>query len=212
MKKRTIILLFLTFLIVCCCTNQHSDHRLTLVEKLAETDPKMALDSLNRIDYNNLSDADRQYYDFLTIKVKDKAFVAHTSDSLILKVIKNEEKNQNRGRYAEALYYGGRVCHDLGDYPTALNYYHNALEKNPSKKLEGCIVIQIGSILNSLRLYEQAIPYIKRAIAIDSCLHDSINLVYDIDHLGATLNCYLIKQKKSPKYHYQVIQQYKIFT
>ena len=62
------------------------------------------------------------------MKIADKNYVTHTSDSLILRVIDHEESHKGDGRYAEALYYGGRVYSDLGDYPTSLKYFQQSLE------------------------------------------------------------------------------------
>jgi Tfp pilus assembly protein PilF len=180
------ILFFILLFIVVSCSQQH-DKRLIQVSELSSIDSQAALDSLAAIDYSTLSDDDKEYYDFLLVKTRDKAFIPHTSDSLIVKVIANEEKHKSRGRYTEALYYGGRVYHDLGDYPTALNYYQNALDCKPKDKLKGCILVQIGSVLKSLRLYEQAIPYVEQALAIDSAECDTANLMYDTELLG-TLN------------------------
>lgn len=166
-----------------------ADIRLSRVADLASASPREALDSLDAIDYEGLSDADKQYYDFLLIKSRDKAFIHHTSDSLILKVIDNEEKHRGRGRYPEALYYGGRVYHDMGDYPTALNYYHNTMdiiaEDETQIPLKGCVLSQIGGLLNSLRLYEQAIPYVEEVIKLDSIMRDSVNLMYAMELLGS---------------------------
>jgi len=188
MTNRTFFLLFLS-LILTCCTDKPADIRLSRVEELASDSPKEALDSLGAINYGNLSDADKQYYDFLLIKAKDKAFIPHTSDSLILRVIDNEKKHQNRGRYPEALYYGGRVYHDMGDLPTALNYYHNAFdcisEDETQIVLRGCVLSQIGGLLNSLRLYNQAIPYMEEVVRLDSISKDSTNLMYALELLGS---------------------------
>lgn len=171
------------------CTYKPSDRRLSKVEQLASYSPKEGLDSLGAICYDSLSDEDKEYYDFLLVKTKDKAFIPHTSDSLILDVIENERKHRNRGRYSEALYYGGRVYHDLGDFPTALSYYQNALDnidKDESKiELKGRVLSQIGGLLNSLRLYDQAIPYVKKVITLDSIRKDSINLIYSLELLGS---------------------------
>lgn len=159
------------------------------VEELAAQSPKEAMDSLDDINYEDLSTADKQYYDFLLIKTQDKAFIPHTTDSLILKVIANESKYTDKKRYNEALYYGGRVYHDLGDLPTALNYYQRALDNvngdNTQNQLKGCILSQIGGLLNSLRLYEEAIPYIEEVIALDSISNDSTNLMYDLELSGS---------------------------
>lgn len=183
--------LLLLFVVSMCFANcsQNADERLTKVEQLTSTAPDVALDSLNKIDYNQLSDADKQYHDFLMIKTKDKAFIHHSSDSLILKVIENEGKHKGRGRYPEAMYYGGRVYHDLGDMPTALHYYQNALDlidDNSSEfSLKGKILSQLAGVLNSLRLYDEAIPYIKEVMTLDSINRDSINYMMDIVLLGS---------------------------
>lgn len=195
MTIRLIITQILILFLV-CCSNHQIDERLTQVEKTTSSDPQKALKTLYKINRNSLSDEDKQYYDFLLIKTRDKAFITHTSDSLILKIIDNEAKHKSRSLYAEALYYGGRVYHDLGDLPTALNYYHSALDNNPSKSLEGSILSQISGILNSLRLYKQAKPYLQRVIAIDSLLNDSKNLMYDIELLGS-VNLNLKKYDKA---------------
>lgn len=105
---------FILLIVVCICLTNCSkkpDERLTKVDQLTSSAPEEALDSLANIDYDLLSDADKQYHDFLTIKTKDKAFIHHSSDTLVLMVIANESKHKGRGRYPEALYYGGRVYH-----------------------------------------------------------------------------------------------------
>lgn len=184
------ILTFSLFLaILCSCSNTSHNTKLLRIEEMTSKAPQKALDSLNAITYNQLSNADKHYFDFLTVKTKDKAFISHSSDSLILKVIEYERTHPENKRYAEALYYGGRVYQDLGDFPNALDYYHDALDNISNNEkddiLKGCILSQIGGILNSLRLFKRAIPYIEEAIALDSIRKDSINLVYDIELLGA---------------------------
>jgi hypothetical protein len=73
--------------------------------------------------------------------------------------------------------------------PTALNYYQNALdniaEDDNQILLKGRLLSQIGGILNSLRLYEQAIPYVKEVLILDSLKNDSTNYIYDLELLGS---------------------------
>ena len=125
MTNRALILLIL-LLTFTCCKDKPSDLRLSRVESLSSKSPKEALDSLGAINYDLLSDADKHYYDFLSVKVADKAYITHSTDSLILNVIDFESKHQSNGRYPEALYYGGRVYSDLGDYPTSLYFFQKA--------------------------------------------------------------------------------------
>lgn len=199
MINRALILLFL-LLTFTCCNDKPSDLRLSRVESLSSKSPKEAWDSLCAINYDLLSDADKHYYDFLSVKVADKAYITHSSDSLILKVIDFESRHQKYGRYPESLYYGGRVYSDLGDYPTALRYFQDALSITPLESnlnLRGCILSQTGRLLNRLRLYNEAIPYIKESIQIDSIEDDRFNLCYDNQLLGSIyLHTHNIKEAK----------------
>lgn len=185
---RHLILLFVASMCFTNCSKK-PDERLTKVDQLTSSAPEEAVDSLANIDYDLLSDADKQYHDFLTIKTKDKAFIHHSSDTLVLKVIANESKHKGRGRYPEALYYGGRVYHDLGDMPTALHYYQNALDLLDNDysqiQLKAKVLSHMGGLLHSLRLYDQAISCLTDVIRIDSIQNDSINYMYDIESLGS---------------------------
>ena len=89
--------------------------------------------------------------------------------------------------YPEVLYYGGRVYSDIGDYPTALRHFNEALEKlEDSEKnlaLKATINSQTGQLLNKLCIYDQAQQYIRAAIEIEKATKDSINLMYDYNTL-----------------------------
>lgn len=114
----------------------------------------MALHSLDSINPDDLSESDRHFYDFLTIKARDKAFITHESDSLILDVIDYYSAYQSDPIYPEALYYGGRVYYELGDYPSALQYFQQALD-NPGQApdttdLKNRLNSQIGGMLGNV--------------------------------------------------------------
>lgn len=187
--NRVVVCLIILLSFVSCIHN-NSDIRLSDISSLVDSSPTEALDSLNAIQYSTLSEDDKHFYDFLSVKAADKAYIRHTSDSLILQVIDYESKHQYNGRYSEALYYGGRVYSDLGDYPTAINYFYDALNNIASNnvesnRLKSNILSQLARRLNSLRLYTQATPYLKQAIQIDSILCDTFNIAYDLELLGA---------------------------
>lgn len=52
--------------------------------------------------------------------------------------------------------------------------------------LRASVLSQTGRLLNSLRLYKEAIPYLKECIKMDQWLNDSINEVHDILLLGSS--------------------------
>lgn len=185
---RTVIVFVV--LVLVGCIRKEPDRRLLNVDELSDSSPEAALDSLYAIDYERLSSSDRHFYDFLSVKITDKAYLKHASDSLIQDVIDYESRHMDNGRYAESLYYGGRVYKDLGDYPTSMRYFQEALEEVPSDEghldLKANIASQYGRLLNELRLYDRAIPQILTSLKIDSIKKDSVYEVYDLQLLGNT--------------------------
>ena len=181
----TVILAVLLFTTGC---GRKESHDFSRVEKIVCSEPEVALDSLRRIDYKTLSEPDRHYYDFLLIKASDKAYVRHTSDSLILDVIEYYKSHNDRNLYPEVLYYGGRVYSDIGDYPTALRYFQHALDKYPDGSTDlvrSNILSQTGGLLQEMGLCSEAIPYLKETIRINMSLRDTVNLVYNHQLLGS---------------------------
>lgn len=170
------------------CGGTRHDPRLERISGVVSDHPEAALDSLALIDTHSLSDKDRHYHDFLTIKGRDKAYITHTSDSLVLDVIDYAGAHKSEGGYAEALYYGGRVYSDLGDLPTALRYFEQALDvhsKGPEDTLiKGNIESQTGRLLERIRLYDQAVPYLKESIELSTELGNDFNTAFNYQLLG----------------------------
>ncbi len=81
------LIVAVTFSILVGCRGGRSNHAgLIEVNRLASVSPETAMAKLDSIDYGSLSERDRHYYDLLSVKVNDKAYVTHESDSLILDV------------------------------------------------------------------------------------------------------------------------------
>ena len=183
-----IVMMVLAILLLTTGCDSKGRHDFSAVEKIICSEPRAALDSLDAIDDGSLSEPDRHYYDFLLIKARDKAYVKHRSDSLILDVIRYYEGRDDRNLYPEALYYGGRVYCDIGDYPTALKYFQKALDKYPANSTDLVrvnILSQMGGLFQDMELPLDAVPYLKEAIEIGKVLRDTVNLVYDNQLLGS---------------------------
>ncbi len=193
MSIRTGILTFLTLLLAMLaggCHDSSRDPRLARISASVSDRPEEALASLDSIDKSDLSKSDRHYYDLLTVKARDKAYIDHESDSLVLDVIDYYSSRPEAPEYPEALYYGGRVYSDLGDYPSALRYFQLALDRlspsNPDNlTLRSSVLSQTGSLLNLMRLYDQAVPYLEEALSIYMSRKDSLKTAYDLQLLGA---------------------------
>lgn len=170
------------------CTDRNHDPRLEHIAGIASDSPDEALSLLDSIDYDSLSSVDRHFFDLLSIKARDKAYIRHTSDSLMLDIIDYYESHDRDKIYPEALYYGGRVYSDMGDLPSALSYFHDALDALPEddgdEDLRSCILSQTGRLLNKLRLYKEAAPYIEKAIRLSRSMNDTLNEAYDLQLLG----------------------------
>ena len=154
-KKYGLFLLLMATVtaILYSCSHSPTDERLIRISEIVSDSPQTAIASLDSIDSRKLSEADRHLFDLLTVKANDKAYVSHTSDSLIRDVIAYYERHDKDLLYAEALYYGGRVYSDLGDYPTSLRYFQNALDITPADEnpdLRSRIASQTGRLLNHI--------------------------------------------------------------
>ena len=91
--------------LVASCRGAHSDPRLTEIASIVSDRPHDALQLLDSINPAGLPEPDRHYFDLLSIKARDKAYIDHTSDSLILDVIDyyTSHPGDDRLLYAEAL-------------------------------------------------------------------------------------------------------------
>lgn len=170
------------------CSRSSRDPCLARIAAIVSDRPEEALASLDSIDKNSLSKSDSHYCDLLSIKARDKAYIDHESDSLVLDVIGYYSSRPETPEYPEALYYGGRVYSDMGDYPSALRYYQKALgylEKSPDNSDMECrINNQIGMLLKNLRLYDQAEPYFIKVLNEKIAERDSLGIVYTMQQLG----------------------------
>ncbi len=187
----------LLLLVVCMmtgCGDRARENSFNEIENRISADPKAAVLFVDSLAADStwsagMSKAEHARFDLLRVKSADKAYVRHTSDSLIRTVLGYYEKHTGSEQYPEALYYGGRVYSDLGDSPTALRYFQQALDVLPEKDanigLRCRILSQTGRLLNSLRLYDKAIPYLEEVISLESRDTVSKNLVYNMELLGA---------------------------
>lgn len=189
-----ILLSIIAIFSLACCTKHRPDERLAHIYSDISQSPTQAIETaiaaLDSINPEELSEPDRHFYDFLSIKANDKAYVLHRSDSLYLDVERYYSTHDDMNLYPEVLYYGGRVYSDLGDYPTALDYFQRSIELVKSKRIQAPFVYslhsQTGRLLESMRLYDEAIPYIELALQKARDRKDTVNTIHDLFLLGCT--------------------------
>lgn len=177
------ILIVLGTLLTGCSKGRH-DSTLEHIDRIANAYPDSAKRLLDAINPKELNTHNRHYYDFLTVKVNDKNYVTHTSDSLILNFIGYAEFHESPAILDEAYYYAGRVYSDLNDYPDAVKYYHKALDNLPSDSLNSSlhcrILIQTGRLLGVMRLNREAIKSFREGYRITKLNNDTINMVHNL--------------------------------
>ena len=114
------------------CDHRGKPYPATLlqIESLADTNPEEAPPLLDRLrdSLSSFDEEQRMYYDLLDLKVNDKMYVRHTSDSLIKRITAFYEVYGDRDKLLESYYYMGRVYRDLNDAPEALKYFQKALD------------------------------------------------------------------------------------
>ena len=162
-----------------------------------------ALTVLRGIDKEELDEYNRHYYDLMSIKAADKAYLTFTNDSLICDVISYfDDKGGDEAR-SVAYYYGGRVYRELGDAPRALGYFQQTLDAldDSQLQLKGKTASQMGQTLAAQYLFEQAKPRFQEAIHYNIISCDTVALMYNYRNLGE-MYCRL-HDDDSTIYYYQ---------
>lgn len=140
----------------------------------------------------------QRYHQLLMVKARDKAYIRHESDSLILDLLSYYSDQGDPRLLPEACYYAGRVTRDLGDAPQALDYFHKALdamEQSAYKRamkgnesaildLQGKIYAQMGYLFSRQRLYNDAENYLSQAYLIDSINRDTAKMIASLRDIG----------------------------
>ena len=187
--------LLLVLLGLCACGHGSYPSVLLRADSLASVAPDSARTLLARWtdSASHAPERVRMYHRLLTIKAADKAYVRHTSDSLIKKVVAYYEDGGDKSLLPEAYYYAGRVYRDLGDAPQALDYFERAADALPPRGQEvlaGKIYSQAGTLFLYQRMYEEALEMFRRAYACDVEAGDVRGQIFSLRDIA---NAYLSK-------------------
>ena len=181
--------LLLVLLGLCACGHGSYPSVLLRADSLASVAPDSARTLLARWadSVAHAPERVRMYHRLLTIKAADKAYMRHTSDTLIRQVVAYYEDGADPWLLPEAYYYAGRVYSDLGDAPQALDYFERAAEALPSKgreMLAGKIYSQMGTLFEHQQMYEEALEMFRRAYEYDVKAGDVRGQVFDLRDIG----------------------------
>lgn len=185
MKEKVSHLLVLFFLLCFyACGSSPYPKSLVIADSLVNVNPDSAIFLLRNMGdtIESASEEVRMYYQLLCIKANDKAYIPHTSDSLILSVIYYYVKKKDRCHLSEAYYYAGRVYRDIGDAPQALDYFEKAIDitEETDYSLKSRICSQIGTLFTYQDMHDEALEMFKEAYRYDILLKDSVGIVFDL--------------------------------
>ena len=189
-----LFLLCLSVLLLASCSSGRYPSALYVADSLSVACPERAvalLDSL-RPQMEQEGERVRMYYHLLCVKARDKAYLPHTSDSLVLEVLRYYEDKRDLRHLPEAYYYAGRVASDLGDAPQALDYFQRALDAMPEDGmiyLRDRVVSQMGTLFSAQGLYKEALKMYKKSLQCSEELKDSVGVIYSLRDIAYAYWC-----------------------
>ncbi|RHR36863.1 tetratricopeptide repeat protein [Parabacteroides sp. AF18-52] len=192
---------YLSYIVFCLlsfvmCTEQPKEllPELSRAELLMQRCPNSALAVLDSMEVPSPSDK-FQYatWCLLITQARDKNYIKHISDSLINIALDYFEKQNDPVRKATALYYEGRVNHDLNNAEEAADYYLRARDaaKNTTDYRLLCLInIHLGTLYAYRGLADLALKAYENAYDYSIQLKDSTLISNSYSCLGrvSTLN------------------------
>ncbi len=160
-----------------------------VADSLASADPDRAVEMLAswKEEMKLKPEHVRNYYQLLCIKANDKAYITHTSDSIIKCLVRYYETDGDKRRLPETYYYAGRVLRDMENAPLAIEYFEKALDVADGEEhlfLKGKIYSQMGRIFYDQQLTEQALVLIRLACQYDIQNNDTEALSHDLSNIA----------------------------
>jgi len=184
----SVLFIALLLLSISCQKDHVTDTYLLEAENLIQIAPDSAYSLLIKIDTTaDFNRAQRAEWNLLFTQAMDKAYMEHTTDSLIREATTYYEQQKNLNRLMLSYYTMGRVYQELGDSPRAQEYYFKALDvgKNVNDlPLLARIENMLGSLYTFQGSYEAALPHLKIATHYLEILQDSLALSYNLRNIA----------------------------
>lgn len=130
----------------------------------------------------------RMYHRLLCVKANDKAYIPHTSDSVILPVVAYYQDKGDEKRFPEVYYYAGRVYRDLGNILQAMDYFEDALDaihkQDTRHPLEVKVYSQLGTLYAYRQMYKEALDMYAECLLMHKANGDSVGMVFSLRDVG----------------------------
>lgn len=156
----SIIPAIITTFLVSCTTSTPYPSAMKQAEECMNTRPDSALVLLESMTDSifQYPEETQMYWHLLTIQAKDKQYIAHTSDSLINRIVEFYETHNDNDKLMMAYYYQGSVYRDMNDAPRALKAFQKVLNVDtPKNDLQTKTYNQRGKLFAYQGLYDEAI-------------------------------------------------------
>ncbi len=205
-RYKTLLTIFCLLLCLFSCGSKPYPYALLSADSLMNTCLDSAVILLEKME-DGISQESKEiqmFYWLLTIKAKDKAYITHTSDSLIQTIVHYYEKKKDEKYLPEAYYYAGRVYRDLGDAPQALDYFFKAAEIAKGctdYRLISRIYSQTGTLFLYQDTYNEALDVFRKACQYCFLAKDSIGVIYSLRDIGRTFTT--LNRADSSIYYYK---------
>ena len=192
MKLLRIIAAVVTALYFCSCQqNDIQIKQLTNIDSVADNDAERALNMLDSIApyMKNATEASRNYYELLKIKAQDKAYIPHTSDSTITRLVEYYESKGDKRLLLMAYYYAGRIYMDINNVPEALKYLQKVTGTGDhNNQLTYKAYSQIGYIFLYQELYDKGIEAFKKAYDYNRKTGNKNNQIHELCGIAECYN------------------------
>ena len=198
MNKHLITQIISIFFCITCgigCIEKHHSYPTTMVQadSLVENEHEKALVLLQTLQdsINEMPEETRMYYNLLCLKVKDKSYITHTSDSLISQIVDFYKEYGDQEKLMEAYYYMGRVNRDLEDAPRALKYFHKAIDVSKNTKrynLLSRVYSQKGTLYAMQDMNEEAMSMFNKALYYAKQAQDNIAIMFTMRDIARIYN------------------------
>ena len=159
-----IITLIISLLFISCTGDVHYTPSMRKAEQIMDTVPDSARILLSRDSsiMKKENKPTRMYYDMLLTLAKDKCYIPHTSDSIMLKVVDYYQYHGTPRLKFMSYYLLGRIYTDMNLTADAFDSYNKALSV---KDIDSSFIYvarannQIGHLYMYQDMYRKALPY-----------------------------------------------------
>ncbi len=188
---RIILIIILYIGIVSACTQKPVyPEAMSQAIQCIETSPDSALLYLDSIPASTLRtqpEETKMYYKLLKVKVNDKLYHKHTSDSIIKEIVQFYDEYGDLHKQMEAYYYLGSVYRDLNDAPRAIKAFLHATKLGENTKeygLMGKAHGQICVLLDQQGVYNEAEKAGRKELEYAILRNDSIRIGYSLRNIA----------------------------